>query len=76
MHEKMNSLLLRSLTVTGQLNPGDCVNLDFDHQFITVDKKYSYKKVNGYFAKFGACPPSLTAENPVIISEHCHQLVR
>lgn len=36
----------------GQLNPGDCVDLDFDHQFISADKKdakYSYKKADGYF---------------------------
>ncbi len=48
----MNSLLLKCLAATGQLNPGDCVNLDFDHQFIAADKKdakYSYKKADGYF---------------------------
>ena len=31
---------------------GDCVDLDFDHQFIAADKKdakYSYKKADGYF---------------------------
>ena len=50
--DKMNRLLLKCLKVTGQLNPGDCVDLDFDHQFIAADKKdakYSYKKSNGYF---------------------------
>lgn len=49
---KMNSLLLKCLAVTGQLKPGDRVNLDFDHQFIAADKKYakcSYKKADGYF---------------------------
>lgn len=52
VNEKMNSLLLKCLAATGQLNPGDCVNLDFDHQFIAADKKdakYSYKKADGYF---------------------------
>ncbi len=52
VNEKMNSLLLKCLAVTGQLSPGDCVNLDFDHQFITADKndaKYSYKKADGHF---------------------------
>lgn len=52
VNEKMNSLLLRCLAVTGQLHPGDCVNLDFDHQFIASDKKdakYSYKHDCGYF---------------------------
>ena len=52
VNEKMNSLLLKCLAVTGQLNPGDCVNLDFDHQFIAADKKdakYSYKKEDSYF---------------------------
>lgn len=51
-NEKMNSLLLKCLSVTGQLAPGDVVNLDFDHQFIAADKKdakYSYKKADGYF---------------------------
>lgn len=50
--DRLNSLLLRLLNVTGQLNPGDCIDLDFDHQFIPADKKdakYSYKKSNGYF---------------------------
>ena len=50
--EKMNSLLLKCLRMTGQLTPGDCVDLDFDHQFIPADKKdakYSYKKADGYF---------------------------
>ncbi|HBH08939.1 MAG TPA: IS1380 family transposase, partial [Rikenellaceae bacterium] len=45
-------LLLKCLAATGQLNPGDCVDLDFDHQFIAADKKdakYSYKKADGYF---------------------------
>lgn len=52
VNENMNSLLLKCLSVTGQLNPGDCVDLDFDHQFIAADKKdakYSYKKADGYF---------------------------
>ena len=52
VNEKMNSLLLKCLAATGQLTPGDCVNLDFDHQFIAADKKdakYSYKKADGYF---------------------------
>lgn len=53
VNEKMNSLLLKCLAATGQPNPGDCVNLDFDHQFIAADKKdakYSYKKADGYFS--------------------------
>ena len=52
VNDKMNSLLLKCLAATGQLNPGDCINLDFDHQFIAADKKdakYSYKKADGYF---------------------------
>ena len=51
-NERMNSLLLKCLSATGQLNAGDCVDLDFDHQFIAADKKdakYSYKKADGYF---------------------------
>ena len=49
---KMNSLMLKCMKVTGQLNPGDCIDLDFDHQFIPAGKKdaeYSYKKAFGYF---------------------------
>ena len=52
VNERMNILLLKCLAATGQLNPGDCVDLDFDHQFIAADKKdakYSYKKADGYF---------------------------
>ncbi|MBR1872176.1 MAG: IS1380 family transposase, partial [Bacteroidales bacterium] len=51
-NERMNTLLLKYLAVTGQLGRGDCVSLDFDHQFIAADKKdakYSYKKADGYF---------------------------
>ena len=51
-NERMNSLLLKCPSATGQLNAGDCVDLDFDHQFIAADKKdakYSYKKADGYF---------------------------
>ena len=50
--ERMNILLLKCLAAAGQLNPGDCVDLDFDHQLIAADKKdakYSYKKADGYF---------------------------
>lgn len=50
--DRLNSLLLKLLKVTGQLNPGDCIDLDFDHQFIQAgkkDAKYSYKKADGYF---------------------------
>ena len=32
--DRLNSLLLKLLKITGQLNPGDCIDLDFDHQFI------------------------------------------
>ena len=49
---KMNSLMLRCLKATGQLTPGDCIDLDFDHQFIPAGKKdaeYSYKNAFGYF---------------------------
>lgn len=51
-NERLNSLLLKCLSKTGQLCAGDYVDLDFDHQFIAADKKdakYSYKKANGYF---------------------------
>ena len=51
-NETMNALLLKCLAATGQLNPGDMVDLDFDHQFIPAGKKdarFSYKKADGYF---------------------------
>ena len=51
-NDRMNSLMLKCLKVTNQLNPGDCIDLDFDHQFIAAEKKdarYSYKKAEGYF---------------------------
>ena len=51
-NERMNSLLLKCLSATGRFTAGDCVDLDFDHQFIAADKKdakYSYKKADGYF---------------------------
>lgn len=50
--DKLNVLLLKMLKKTGQIGCGDCVNLDFDHQFIPAEKKdakYSYKKAEGYF---------------------------
>lgn len=37
VNEKMNSLLLKCLAVTDQINPRDCINLDFDHQFTAAD---------------------------------------
>ena len=49
---RMNSLMLKCMKVTGQLNPGDSIDLDFDHQFIPAGKKdaeYSYKNAFGYF---------------------------
>ena len=48
---RMNSLMLKCLKTTGQLNPGDSIDLDFDHQFIEAEKfdaKPTYKKFLGY----------------------------
>jgi len=50
--DRMNTLLLKMSKTTRQLSSGDCVDLDFDHQFIPAEKKdakYSYKKADGYF---------------------------
>jgi len=55
--DKMNTLLLKCLSVTGQIGKGDVVDLDFDHQFIPSgkkDAKYSYKKADGYFPGIAA----------------------
>ena len=44
---KLNSLLVKALTNTGQLVAGESYDLDFDHQFIETEKydaKMTYKK--------------------------------
>ena len=48
---KLNSLLVKSLTSTGQLVAGESYDLDFDHQFIETEKydaKMTYKRFTGY----------------------------
>ena len=48
---KLNSLLVKVLTNTGQLVAGASYDLDFDHQFIETEKydaKMTYKKFTGY----------------------------
>ena len=48
---KLNSLLVKALTSTGQLVAGEAYDLDFDHQFIETEKydaKMTYKKFTGY----------------------------
>ena len=48
---KLNSLLVKALTNTGQLVAGESYDLDFDHQFIETEKydaKMTYKKFTGY----------------------------
>lgn len=48
---------MKCLVATDQLNRVDCVNLDFDHQFIAANKKdakYSYKKADGYFTSIAS----------------------
>lgn len=59
----MNSLLLKCLKTTGQLHKGDCIDLDFDHQFISAEKKdakFSYKQHFGYF-------PGVATSNGLIV---------
>ena len=48
---KLNSLLVKALTSTGQLVAGESYDMDFDHQFIETEKydaKMTYKKFSGY----------------------------
>ncbi len=49
--DTMNTLLVKSLLATGQLEAGKEYDFDFDHQFIETEKqdtKYTYKKFKGY----------------------------
>lgn len=48
---RLNDLLVKALTSTGQLVAGESYDLDFDHQFIETEKydaKMTYKKFTGY----------------------------
>ena len=48
---KLNCLLVKVLKNTGQLMAGESYDLDFDHQFIEMEKydaKMTYKKFTGY----------------------------
>lgn len=51
-NSRLNELLLNLLFTTGQLQPGQHVDVDFDHLFIEggkYDAKWSYKGGYGYF---------------------------
>ena len=48
---KVNQLLIKSLTATGELKPGEMYDMDFDHQFIMAEKydaMPTYKRFLGY----------------------------
>jgi len=48
---RLNALLVKALTSTGQLEGGGSYDLDFDHQFIETEKydaKMTYKGFTGY----------------------------
>ena len=48
---RLNRLLVKILVSTGQLVAGNSYDLDFDHQFIEMEKydaKMTYKKFTGY----------------------------
>ena len=48
---KLNDLLVKALTNTGQLVAGESYDLDFDHQFIETEKydaRMTYKRFTGY----------------------------
>jgi len=52
INQKMNSLLMKSLLLTGQLQKGMTYDFDYDNQIIEhqkYDAKKTYKKTTGYF---------------------------
>ena len=49
--DKLNTLLIKALVSTGELNEGETYDVDFDHQFLETEKydaKPTYKKFLGY----------------------------
>ena len=53
-----------------KINPDvpEALIISFDRNFCRTHMGQSIKQIT----KFGASPPSLTAENPVVFSEHHH----
>ena len=52
INEKINSLMIKSLLLTGQLQKGQFYDFDYDNQIIVHEKydaKRTYKKTTGYF---------------------------
>ena len=52
INKKMNSLMIKSLLMTGQLESGKSYDFDYDNQIIQHEKydaKRTYKKTTGYF---------------------------
>ncbi|MDR2233079.1 MAG: IS1380 family transposase [Tannerella sp.] len=52
INEKLNSLMIKSLLLTGQLEKGKSCDFDYDNQIIEHEKydaKRTYKKNTGYF---------------------------
>jgi len=52
INNKLNSLNIKSLLLTNQLQAGSTYDFDYDNQIIATEKydtKRTYKKVNGYF---------------------------
>lgn len=64
---KMNTLLLKSLLLTGQLESGKSYDFDYDNQIIQHEKydaKPTYKKTQGYF------PGIATMEGKIVYIEN------
>jgi len=55
-NDKMNSLMVKSLLLTGQLKEGESYDFDYDNQIIVHEKwdaQRTYKKTTGYFPGIG-----------------------
>ncbi len=67
INKKLNSLNIKSLLLTKQLEAGKSYDFDYDNQIIPTDKydtKRTYKKVNGY------CPGVATIGDNVVFIEN------
>ena len=56
-NDKMNTLMVKSLLLTGQLKEGESYDFDYDNQIIVHEKwdaKRTYKKTTGYFPGIGS----------------------
>jgi len=57
INDNLNSLMIKSLILTGQLQKGQSYDFDYDNQIIVHEKydaKRTYKKTTGYFPGIGS----------------------